>query len=82
MRVSVLQNEQQRLTHKLDAVKAGTQHRFRIALDPRGLQLLPTASTCFNHLYLPEYANAAELRAKLQQAIVGAQGFHEGAVAQ
>ena len=25
---SVLQNEQQRLTHKLDAVKTGTQHRF------------------------------------------------------
>ena len=26
---SVLQNDQQRLTHKLDTVKAGTQHRFR-----------------------------------------------------
>mmetsp|Transcript_87030 Transcript_87030/g.173823 ORF Transcript_87030/g.173823 Transcript_87030/m.173823 type:complete len:93 (+) Transcript_87030:211-489(+) len=41
---------------------------------------LPTASSCFNRLYLPVYSTEAELRSKLRQAITGAQGFHEAAV--
>ena len=42
---------------------------------------LPTASTCFKTLHLPEYANLATLCAKLQQAVAGAQEFDEAAVA-
>ena len=42
---------------------------------------LPTASTCFNTLKLPEYSSAAELAAKLRQALGESAGFHEGAVA-
>jgi len=43
---------------------------------------LPTASACFNRLYLPAYATEAEMRAKLLLALTGARGFHEGAVAE
>ena len=41
---------------------------------------LPTASTCFNKIYLPEYATEAELRAKLRLALSGSSGFDEAAV--
>ena len=42
---------------------------------------LPTASSCFNKLYLPAYGSEAQLRMKLRLAIMGAEGFHEAAVA-
>ena len=42
---------------------------------------LPTASACFNKLNLPAYGSEAELAAKLRQALSGAEGFFEGAVA-
>ena len=41
---------------------------------------LPTASACFNKIYLPEYATEAELRAKLRLALSGSSGFDEAAV--
>ena len=42
---------------------------------------LPTASACFNTLYLPAYSSRAVLEAKLRLATSGAEGFHEAAVA-
>lgn len=36
---------------------------------------LPTASTCFYTLLLPEYATAAKLEAKLKAAIRESEGF-------
>ena len=61
----------------------GQVHRFKVSrLHDADAGRLPTASTCFNTLNLPAYASEAELRMKLQQAISGAQGFHEGAIAQ
>ena len=62
---------------------SGQQQRFRIALDERGDNLLPTAATCFNTIKLPRYPSAAVLRDKLRLALSGnAAGFHEGAVAE
>ncbi len=43
-----------------------------------GDERLPRASTCFNHLFLPAYSNAAVLEERVQQAIAGAQDFDEG----
>lgn len=42
---------------------------------------LPTASTCFNTLYLPDYPDEKTLREKLLQAIQSDAGFDEAAVA-
>ena len=42
---------------------------------------LPTASTCFNKLYLPAYASLPELKAKLLLVLSEAGGFDEAAVA-
>jgi len=44
-------------------------------------QRLPTASTCFNKLFLPRYANAAELKTKLLN-VISCSTFDEGAVAE
>jgi len=59
----------------------GQQQCFTIERDPRGVERLPTASTCFNTLKLPQYATAHILEEKLRLSIMGAEGFHEGAVA-
>ena len=60
----------------------GQQQRFTVSrVHGADTGLLPTASTCFNTLHLPEYGSFATLRAKLQQAIAGAHGFDEAAVA-
>jgi hypothetical protein len=59
----------------------GAQHRFRISRDDRGPGMLPTASTCFNTLRLPEYGSADELQTKLAVSLAaGLNGFDEGAV--
>ena len=58
----------------------GQQQRFTIERDPRGIEWLPTASTCFNTLKLPPYPSAQTLAAKLRLTF-WAEGFHEGAVA-
>jgi len=42
---------------------------------------LPTASACFNKLNLPTYATEMVLKAKLNKALMEAEGFNEGAVA-
>jgi hypothetical protein len=42
---------------------------------------LPTAATCFNTLRLPPYTSATMLATKLRQALNGAVGFDERAVA-
>jgi ubiquitin-protein ligase E3 A len=36
---------------------------------------LPCASTCFNHLLLPEYSSKTKLRDKLLAAVENAEGF-------
>ena len=60
----------------------GGQQRFTVArAHGAAAGRLPTASSCFNKLNLPAYGSEAELRAKLRQALSGAEGFHEGAVA-
>ena len=61
----------------------GAEQRFTVACIGGGATgRLPTASACFNRLYLPEYCCEAHLRAKLRLALAGARGFHEAAVAQ
>ena len=59
----------------------GQQHRFTIKCMAGGADRLPTASTCFNTLNLPEYENEGQFKAKLLLALSGGVGFHEGAVA-
>ena len=60
----------------------GAQQRFTVAcVHGATAGRLPTASSCFNKLNLPAYGSEAELRIKLCQALSGAEGFHEGAVA-
>ena len=56
------------------------QHRFTLQGLPPSARL-PTASTCFNTLKLPEYSSEAELAAKLRQSLGERTGFPEGAVA-
>ena len=58
------------------------QQRFRIVHDERGVDLLPTAATCFNTLRLPPYPSAAVLGDKLRLALSSSAGFDEGAVAE
>ena len=60
----------------------GQQHPFSVSRSPSDdRSRLPTASTCFNTLYLAEYASVDQLRSRLYAAVTGAEGFHEGAVA-
>ena len=42
-------------------------------------RLLPTASTCFITLKLPEYGSETELKERLGVALAGSAGFDEGA---
>ena len=60
----------------------GQQQRFTLSRssDP-DTGRLPTASTCFNTLYLPGYTSLPELKAKLLQVLTEAGGFDEAAVA-
>ena len=60
----------------------GRRHRFRLQLDDRGGDRLPTAATCFNTLKLPRYASEQQAREKIITAITSASGFDEGAVAE
>ena len=61
----------------------GEEQRFTVTRfdGPTATKRLPTASACFNRLYLPEYGSEAELRAKLRLALTESQGFAEAAVA-
>ena len=61
----------------------GAEQRFTVTRfdGPSATERLPTASACFNRLYLPEYGSEAELRAKLRLALTESQGFAEAAVA-
>jgi ubiquitin-protein ligase E3 C len=60
----------------------GQQQPFTIKSAPSDdVRRLPTASTCFNTVYLPPYTSAIELGAKLRKAIAGARGFAEAAIA-
>ena len=61
----------------------GAPHRFRLQAVPGGPEALPTASTCFNTLRLPQYESEEQLRSKLLLAIGEGNrgGFFEGAVA-
>ena len=60
----------------------GTPHRFTIAFSPHGdIGRLPTASTCFNTLKLPEYTSLVQLNQKLSQAVANSSGFDEAALA-
>ena len=61
---------------------SGQQHRFTLERAHGGVDHLPTASTCFNALKLPDYPSAAVLRAKLRCALTEGSGFDEGAAAQ
>jgi len=61
----------------------GSQQRFTLAsIHGAEAGRLPTASSCFNKMYLPAYPTKAEMRTKLRLAVTGARGFHEGAVAE
>ena len=64
----------------------GRVHRFRLQrMDcPNGGAdgWLPTASTCFNTLYLPRYSSIYIQRSRLVQAIAEGSGFDEDAVGQ
>jgi ubiquitin-protein ligase E3 B len=58
--------------HKVDCPSSGT---FLAMLGGRDVERLPSASTCFNTLKLPNYRLAATLREKLLQAISSGSGF-------
>lgn len=65
----------------------GRVHRFRLqrmdGFSGNADVWLPTASTCFNTLYLPRYSSIHVQRSRLAQAITeGAAGFDEDAVGQ
>ena len=60
---------------------SGQQQPFTLQGMPCDPAQLPTAATCFNTLRLPSYTSAAVLRTKLRQALNGAVGFDERAVA-
>ena len=60
----------------------GQQQRFTLSRSSdRAAGRLPTASTCFNTLYLPAYTSLPELKAKLLRVLTEAGGFDESAVA-
>jgi ubiquitin-protein ligase E3 B len=58
--------------HKVDCPSSGT---FLAMLGGRDVARLPSASTCFNTLKLPNYRLASTLREKLLQAINSGSGF-------
>eukprot|EP01049_Picozoa_sp_SAG25_P006959 SAG25_NODE_547_length_7025_cov_3.655357_4_plen_567_part_00 len=61
---------------------SGVQQPFRLEhLADADSNRLPTASTCFNTLKLPQYGSDAELKEKLCTALTYSRGFDEGAVA-
>lgn len=49
--------------------------RFEVIRSGPDSDNLPSASTCFNVLHLPEYADRAKLEAKLRAAIKESEGF-------
>eukprot|EP00037_Helgoeca_nana_P014892 m.139784 g.139784 ORF g.139784 m.139784 type:complete len:67 (-) comp22762_c0_seq3:199-399(-) len=61
----------------------GNQTRFTVGMVAQGdPDRLPTASTCFNTLWLGgEYPSAVVLEAKLMTAVHESRGFAEAAVA-
>ena len=58
----------------------GRQGRFTVR-QVKSASRLPTASSCFNTLYLPMYKSEADLRSNLHFALNEAEGFYEGAAA-
>jgi hypothetical protein len=61
---------------------SGQPQRFRLQRVEGNSERLPTASTCFNTLRLPDsYTSEAMLLERLQRAMREAEGFDEGAVA-
>eukprot|EP01052_Picozoa_sp_SAG31_P024215 SAG31_NODE_2044_length_6580_cov_2.757445_7_plen_769_part_00 len=59
----------------------GNLRCFELQRGDRESSTLPTASTCFNMLTLPEYGSKAQLQSKLKLALDGSVGFDEGATA-
>jgi E3 ubiquitin-protein ligase HACE1 len=60
----------------------GQQQRFTLSCSANpDAGRLPTASTCFNKLYLPAYTSLPELKAKLLRVLTKAGSFDEAAVA-
>jgi hypothetical protein len=73
----------------LSADAVGIRKPFEICLMTAGSttvergsdsQPLPTASTCFNTLFLPDYTSREQLEQRLWYAICESRGFAEGAV--
>ena len=59
----------------------GAEQRFTVACIGGGATgRLPTASACFNRLYLPEFDSEAQLLRMLRIALTENQGFSEAAV--
>ena len=61
---------------------SGQQQHFQLQRVEGGCERLPTASTCFNTIRLPDsYASEAQLLERLRRAMCEAEGFDEGVVA-
>ena len=61
---------------------SGQQQRFRLQRVQGDSERLPTASTCFNTIRMPDsYTSEAQLLEGLRRATCEAKGFEEGAVA-
>lgn len=58
----------------------GQEQPFTIERVDGDVDDLPTASTCFNTLRLPEYRSEHVLEEKLRLAMSESHGFHEGAI--
>jgi hypothetical protein len=58
-----------------EAASAGAGSLLTMLGVVRDVERLPSASTCFNTLKLPNYRTAAALRVKLLQAITACAGF-------
>ena len=62
---------------------SGQQQRFQLQRVEGNSERLPTASTCFNTLRLPDsYTGEAQLLTSLRRAMSETEGFDEGAVAE
>lgn len=55
----------------------GERHRFTLSKAHHVHPALPTAATCFNTLYIPEYTSQVQLRERLLYALNNAAGFAE-----